>query len=161
MRPKRWMNSTGGALLLAAAGIVAAPSAQADEQAPTVSADLRGPFFAMETNDSGQQGGVVYFEPVGDEVSIYDQQSDGKYVQLDVWNATHDPNTKEYRLSTKGDDEAHADASMGQPWNMAEGHCFRFRIRLVSPNGEIVAGSADWANWRNNDDSRQECPGVG
>jgi hypothetical protein len=157
LRPKRWINFAEGVLLLAAVSIVAAPSAQADERAPTVSAY---PFFAMETNDGGQQGGVVYFEPVSDEVSIHDRQSDGKYVELDVWNVTHDPNTKEYRLSTKGDNSANVDASMGQPWNMAEGDCFRFRIRLVSSNGDIVPGSADFAQWRNNNNTEQQCPGV-
>lgn len=50
----------------------------------------------------------------------------------------------------------YADASMGQPWNMAEGDCFHFRVRLVD-NGKVVPGSTDHAYWRNNNGNQTGC----
>lgn len=45
----------------------------------------------------------------------------------------------------------------GQPYNLAEGHCFRFRIRLVR-EGNVVDGSADTAKWRNDNNTKRNCP---
>jgi hypothetical protein len=178
MRPKKWIVVSGGALLLAAASVVTAPSAPADEQVPaalsgtaSASADesprQRPVYFQMHTDD-GNPGGYVTFHPGGPEVkedlvTVSDIQNDGKDVELDITNVTRDPDTKEYGLLTTGEDapSPQGHAGMGQPYNMAEGHCFEFRIRLVDEDsGDVVRGSTDYAQWRNNNEETDECGGV-
>lgn len=166
MKSSKWVNAVGAVLLLAAAGVVSASSAHAEERGAAGENPL-GPtaadWFQMHTDDDNP-GGVVQFVPEGDLAVLLDLQDDGKDVQLDVWNATRDPNSYEYRLRTRGgitsSDEGRA--SMGQPWNLAEGDCFRFRIRLVEPGTaeDVVPGSTDYAQWRNVNGAVEECSGV-
>jgi hypothetical protein len=106
-------------------------------------------------------GGYVTFQPGDDKVELCDSQADGASVELDVWNVTKDPDVYEYGMS-----ESHADlscnivnAAMGQPYNLAEDHCFRFRIRLRK-NGNIISGTTNSAQWRNYNNTRDTCPGV-
>jgi hypothetical protein len=127
---------------------------------PPIEPAADGPRFEMLTDD-GDPGGKVEFWPVGDVVSVLDEQSDGKGVEIDVWNVTRDPDTKEYGFTnTAGEGIGEMVwASLDPRYNLAEGDCFRFRIRLVD-NGEVVSGSTDNAQWRNYNDTKQECPDV-
>ncbi|GAA1157133.1 hypothetical protein [Streptomyces javensis] len=118
-----------------------------------------GPHFTMNTNDDNP-GGKVSFWPKGDIVWLNDTQADGKGVELDIWDVTDDPDTYGYGLTNvlgNGTRTGLADYI----WNMPEGHCFRFRIRLLNGDGpEVVPGSTDNAQWMNKDGSAEECPGV-
>lgn len=127
---------------------------------PPIEPAADGPRFEMLTDD-GDPGGKVEFWPDGDVLSVLDQQADGKGVEIDVWNVTRDPDTKEYGFTnTAGEGIGEMVwASLDPRYNLAEGACFRLRIRLVD-NGEVVPGSTDDAQWRNNNDTKQECPDV-
>jgi hypothetical protein len=128
--------------------------------APVVEAVTDEPRFEMLTDD-GDPGGKVVFQPVGDVVSVVDEQADGKGVEIDVWNVTRNPDTHEYGfVNTAGNGIGDTVwGSLAPRYNLAEGACFRFRIRLVD-NGEVVPGSTDNAQWRNYNDTQQECPDI-
>lgn len=118
------------------------------------------PHHWMYTNDSGPNGAKVDFWPRGDQVRLCDHQSDGARADLVIWNVTKDPDQKEYPLQASGHGVCSTRAAvLGQPFNLAEGHCFRFRIRLLN-NGNEVAGSRDVAQWRNYNNSKENCDGV-
>lgn len=121
---------------------------------------LPGPRYEMRTDD-GDPGGKVEFWTVSDIVRVTDTQADGKGVEVVVWNVTKDPNKREYRLLNDGGEgyPEWAFGSVGQPWNLAEGSCFRFMIRLVD-DGKPIPDSTDFAQWRNYNDAEQECDGV-
>jgi hypothetical protein len=155
---KKFVTVTGGVLLVTTAGIGIAPVAQADGSPPVGTLG----YFQMETDDD-RPGGRVLFDPDGDVVQVWDQQDDGKDVEVDVWNATHDPNTYEYGIVNRSGTDIVIEATedMGQPWNMAEGHCYRFRIRLVDHNtNNVVPDTTDFAQWRNKDGATEQCSGV-
>ena len=147
--------------------LVAAP-AQAHEQADraaapvsasALAADHPGPHHWMYTDDDNP-GGRVDFWPQGDIVRISDTQDDGAAVEVTVRNETKDPDKGEYKRMFEGAGWGKEyRASMEQPYNLAEGHCFWFRIRLIK-NGEVVSGSKDTAQWRNYNNTDKECPGV-
>ncbi|MFF6980309.1 hypothetical protein ACFZAV_21965 [Streptomyces sp. NPDC008343] len=127
-------------------------------------ADLNTVVYFMETND-GDPGGMVTFFTDWDKVQLDDQQADGKSVQLTVWNETKDPDQYEYTIKASGDGErVEVHDGMGQPWNLAEGDCFKFRIQLVDgPNETVVAGSTDYAQWENTNGISglvEDCDGV-
>lgn len=121
---------------------------------------IPGPRYEMRTDD-GSPGGKVEFWPVGDVVRVTDTQADGKGVEVEVTNVTKDPNKFEYPLLNTGGEgyEEYAFGNVGQPWNLAEGDCFLFMIRLVD-NGKPILDSTDYAHWRNYNDTKQECPNV-
>ncbi|SFP85231.1 hypothetical protein [Actinomadura madurae] len=159
-------------VLVAASGVVAVMSwtitgAAADAQEPLSSGKasltdsiLPGPRYEMRTDD-GDPGGKVEFWTVGDHVRVTDTQADGKSVEVVVWNVTKDPNKKEYVLLNDGgkDYEEWGHGNVAQPWNLAEGSCFLFRIRLLD-NGKPLHDSTDYAHWRNYNDTTQNCDGV-
>ncbi|MFC4005233.1 hypothetical protein ACFS2C_26490 [Prauserella oleivorans] len=153
---------SGAQAAITAEGLGLNQDASIDDSVGPSPADDFGPNRTMYTDD-GNPGGWVYFQTVGDLVQLGDRQEDGAGVELDIWNVTNDPDTYEYGMyAGNGDDTyIYADASMGQPWNMAEGACFRFRIRLVD-NGRVIPGSTDTAQWRNvnTDGTDIDCPGV-
>ncbi|MFF5264268.1 hypothetical protein ACFY4C_35535 [Actinomadura viridis] len=129
------------------------------ESGPAPTADHPGPHHWMYTDDDNS-GGRVDFWPQGDIVTISDMQDDGAAVEVTVRNETKDPDKREYRETFQGYGWSKTfRASMGQPWNLAEGHCFRFRIRLIK-NGQVVDKSKDIAQWRNYNNTTKECPGV-
>ncbi|MGV2919614.1 hypothetical protein [Streptomyces alfalfae] len=127
-----------------------------------VSLRPEGPNFHMYTDD-GAHGGYVEFYPRGDYVGLTDRTGDGRSVEIDVWNETKDPDKYEFGfVERRGDNHTtYSDASMGQPYNMAERHCFKFRIRLVD-NGSVVPGTTDYAQWRNYNENggNQNCDDV-
>jgi hypothetical protein len=106
-----------------------------------------------------QSGFSFSFAPVGDRVEVCDIAADGARAVLTVTNVTKDPNVKEYDIEAVGEGNCRrVDASMGQPWNLAETHCFRFRARTEN-NGE--EGPSVIVQLRNyNDLGPLECPGV-
>lgn len=116
--------------------------------------------YLMFTKD-GRPGGSVKFTAAGDKVHLCDLQADGKRVKLRVMNVTKDPNQIEYTIDASGLQAcADVDASMGQPFNLAEKHCFNFDIWL-SDNGRRLQDSTNIAQWRNyNNDGAVPCPGV-
>lgn len=114
----------------------------------------------MYTNDAGDKGGRVDFWPIMDEVKFCDTQADGARVELKVWNVSKDPDQKEYTRSIGGKGECFVRfGEEGQPYNLEENACIRFRIRLVK-NGREVDGSQDSAQWRNYNDANAKCEGV-
>lgn len=122
-----------------------------------------GQYF-MSTNDSGMAGGGAVFTADGDHVRLCDTQADGAYMRLQVFNVTKDPNQHECTIKSAPQDSTNecfaVNASMGQPWNRAEKHCFHLRIWLVR-NGKYVDGSENNAWWRNcNNDGAKNCSGV-
>ncbi|WAP55044.1 hypothetical protein [Streptomyces sp. S465] len=106
------------------------PVAPEGEMPPEDQASIKaGPHYHMYTDDS-DNGGWVEFFTVGDEVRMGDRTSDGRGVEIDVWNESSAPDSYEfgwYEGRGKGKWQ-YSKASMGQPWNMAEGDCFKFRI---------------------------------
>ncbi|MFD0904607.1 hypothetical protein [Actinomadura sediminis] len=147
------------ALALVMPWAAAAVPAHAAESAPEVKRDHPGPHHWMYTNDD-RSGGKVDFWPQGDIVRISDLQDEGAAVEVTIRNVTKDPDAKEYKRTFEGAGWGKEfRASMGQPYNMAEKHCFWFRIRLVK-NGSVIAGSKDTAQWRNYNNTKKECPGV-
>ncbi|OLT31855.1 hypothetical protein BJF79_08660 [Actinomadura sp. CNU-125] len=113
----------------------------------------------MYTEDDNP-GGKVDFWPQGDIVRVSDRQDDGAAVEVTVRNETKDPDKHEYKERFQGAGFGKEfRASMGQPWNLAEGHCFWFRIRLIK-NGEVISDTKDTAQWRNYNNRKKECPGV-
>lgn len=148
---------------LAAAPAQAAPAPPGESPAPrsvpVTAADHPGPHHSMRTDDDNP-GGEVDFWPDGDIVRISDLQDDGATVQVTVRNETKDPDVGEYTRTFQGAGfGVEYRASMGQPYNLAEKHCFWFRIRLIK-NGQVVSGSTDTAQWRNYNNTDKECPGV-
>ncbi|MEW2354281.1 hypothetical protein [Spirillospora sp. NPDC029432] len=115
----------------------------------------------MSTNDSGMAGGGVVFTADGDHVRLCDTQADDAYVRLQVFNVTKDPNQLEYTMNATAGEGICFDvqADMGQPWNLAEKHCFHFRIWLVK-DGEYVDGSENNEWWRNYNNDEANCRGV-
>ncbi|MGI5350400.1 hypothetical protein ACQEU8_19805 [Streptomyces sp. CA-250714] len=146
---KRWIRTAAtGVACLGAVAVTASP-AQAAE-----------PHHWMYTNDSGANGARVDFWPRGDEVKLCDKQSDGARADLKIWNVTKDPDQVEYDLQASGDEVcATRGEVLEQPFNLAEGDCFRFRIRLLN-NGNEVDGSRDIAQWRNHNNSTENCDRV-
>ncbi|QTI90518.1 hypothetical protein [Streptomyces sp. AgN23] len=132
------------------------PVAPEGEMPPEDQASIKaGPHYRMYTDDS-DNGGWVEFFTVGDEVRMGDRASDGRGVEIDVWNESSDPDSYEfgwYKGRGKGKWQ-YSKASMGQPWNMAEGDCSKFRIRLVD-NGNVVPSSTDYAQWWNRNGAGQ------
>ncbi|MFV2176721.1 hypothetical protein ACFHW2_18255 [Actinomadura sp. LOL_016] len=164
------MKTTTSMAVVAIAAVLpwtlAVAPAQADVRpAPTaartsaMAADHPGPHHWMHTDDDNP-GGRVDFWPQGDIIRISDTQDDGAKVEVTIRNETKDPDKREYKRSFEGAGWGiEYRASMGQPYNFAEGHCFRVRIRLIK-NGEVVSGSKDNAQWRNYNNTTKECPGV-
>ncbi|MBA2948633.1 hypothetical protein [Streptomyces himalayensis] len=118
----------------------------------------------MWTND-GDPGGYVYFDPYGDIVIAHDSQNDGKDVHVTVWDETKDPDDFRYDLYTDGDydgSNSSAEGSWGVPYDLAEGNCIKFRVRLVDENDHsvVVSGSTDYAQWRNNNTDPADCSSV-
>lgn len=130
-----------------------------------VHAAIAADWHYIYTADEGDTGGQASIQFDGDKVKIWDRQDDGKDVQLDVWNVSNDPDTHEYRLRTETGygGTGSVDAGDGQPWNLAEGDCFRFRIRLVEPEtkDDVVPGSTYSEQVRNhNSGGARQCSGV-
>ncbi len=148
--------------LLAASLLPLGATAHADEgggtEAPVAAA---ASYFRMSTDD-GDPGGFVRFHPTGDRVELWDDQPDGKGVFLVVTNVTRDPNFYEYHLHHSSGYHTSplvTSAEYGQPSNLAEGACIRFETWLID-NGELMDDTYDRAQWRNNNGSLDECPGV-
>lgn len=129
--------------------------------APAAPAQATGHSYSMTTSIAG---GKVWFYPHGDHVYLCDQKpGDNRMAELHIWNVTRDPNWYEYRLRDLYDRDlwcAEGHARWGQPWNMAEKHCFRFRIRLRDlGTNKVVPGSTHIVQWRNYP-YKKSCPGV-
>lgn len=124
---------------------------------------MAGNYMWMWT-DEPDPGGLVYFEPGdagGDAVSLHDKESDGHGVRITVWDETRDPDLHKFTFYNRlGKDKSVAsNASMGAPYDLAEGHCFKFRIQLI--NGSNVAeNSTDYAQWRNSNQQVSNCDDV-
>lgn len=106
--------------------------------------------------------GFVVFDPDGDDILVCDAFADGRGVRVSVWNQTNDPDTHEYYLTdADGADNgcAYKSQADGQPWNLAETHCFSFGAYLVN-NGSQVGGRTTEQLRNYNNDGPVPCPGV-
>lgn len=134
---------------------VAPRGTPSDDDAATASQAMRGNWFQMLTDDS-RKGGGVNFEPQDDYVSLFDRESDGRGVRITVWDETADPDVHKFTFyNRRGKGKyVYSDSSMGSPYNLAEGHCFKFRIQLVDGNN-VIESSTDYAQWRNRNASSE------
>ncbi|WUI03993.1 hypothetical protein OHR68_20085 [Spirillospora sp. NBC_00431] len=126
---------------MTAAGICMATTAITAAFAPAASA---APTYKMHTDD-GNPGGRVTFQPNGDVVELCDIEADGWAVFLDVNNYTKDKNEYDYRIGGNGRCQTFR-ASLGQPYNLAEGDTFRFKICLQKGSKRDFCDMAYWAN---------------
>jgi hypothetical protein len=125
---------------MAVASLCAVAMAGTIALAPGAMADT----YTMHTDDT-DPGGRVKFNPNGDVVEICDIEADGHAVFLDVNNYTK--GTNEYTYQIGGDGRCQTlRASLGQPWDMAEGDVFRFQICLVRDSVRNYCDTANWAN---------------
>ncbi|MER7694989.1 hypothetical protein [Streptomyces sp. NPDC097610] len=99
-------------------------------------------------------GGVVEFFTGGDRVRLMDVQADGKDVEVDVWDVTPEPDVYKFGYYNRYGDHVQpvgSDASEGGPYDLAERHCIKFRVRLVNGgSSKVVPGSTNWGRFRNN-----------
>lgn len=103
----------------------------------------------------GSDGGKVDFWPGGDLVRLCDTDGDGYRAVLNVRNWTKD--RFEYEIEAIGDGNCTiVKASMGQPWNMAEGDCFQFHIFLYDAGFGHMKGD-DSGHWRNDNNDKRWC----
>lgn len=102
----------------------------------------------------------LQFRPVGDKVTLCDGLADGRGVRARVANVTKDPDVHEYTITnTKGSGKCTTkEAADGQPYNLAEGHCFHFELLFVD-NGEEV-GDKMTGQIRNKNENSSLCLGV-
>lgn len=124
---------------------------------PSSAADI-----AVVCVPAGCNIGYVSFSPNGDHVTVCDINSNDRSVRVSVWNQTKDPDVHEYYLTDDNGSNngcVSKNADDGQPWNLAETHCFSFAA-YETKDGEIV-GSKNIVQLRNyNVDGPVECPGV-
>ncbi|MFG3691730.1 hypothetical protein [Micromonospora sp. NPDC047740] len=144
----RTAKSLAAAFVALTAAVVAVPGqAQA--------APLADPHYWMYTDDDNP-GGRVDFWPNGDIVQLCDLQADGARAELNIYDATAGGVFK-YHLEASGNGSCSTGrASLGAPFDLAEGHCFRFNISLTD-NGQVVNPSFDQAHWRNYNDATANC----
>ncbi|MEW2354282.1 hypothetical protein [Spirillospora sp. NPDC029432] len=145
----------------ARSGTVASIALLAGVAVPLMAAPAQAAEYRMDTPIFG---GFVEFVAKGDKVRVCDTIMDDAYVRLQVFNVTKDPNQHEYTIKSAPQDSTNecfaVNASMGQPWNLAEKHCFHLRIWLVK-DGKYVDGSENNEWWRNyNNDGAKNCSGV-
>lgn len=133
--------------------------------APRASSLMAGLYAWMYT-DEPDPGGLVYFEPAssgGDAVLLDDVESDGNGVRITVWDETKDPDLHKFTFYNRlgKDKQVSSNASMGAPYDLAEGNCFKFRIQLVD-GSNVIENSTDYAQWRNdnNADHVRNCDDV-
>lgn len=144
------------ALVPALSSMVALAPAHAESRAPAQrhSSAVAGP---------GKIWNVATFEfkPRGDRVELCDTKADGRGARLRIYNVTKDPDVREYTLTnTRGNNHCITrSAADGQPWNMAEKHCFRFTIWSVD-DGERVSEKYWWQYRNYNNDGPRLCTGV-
>jgi hypothetical protein len=100
----------------------------------------------MYTDDS-DPGGRVQFEAYGDVMRLCDIEADGYAVYLEVWDYTSQ--TYKYDYTIGGDGRCiELRASLGAPYNLAEGHVFRVSVALAKDG--YYAYYKDEAYWENN-----------
>ncbi|BAU87876.1 hypothetical protein SLA_7010 [Streptomyces laurentii] len=108
--------------------------------------------YSLSTSDDNPGGAVGFFAD-GDVVELGDIQADGKDIEIDVWDVTPEPDVYKFGFyNRKGyrNGSVYTDASMGAPFNLAEGHCIKLRIRLVNAGSTtVVNGSTNWGRFRN------------
>ncbi|MEV0501213.1 hypothetical protein AB0I84_26960, partial [Streptomyces spectabilis] len=127
------------------------------------SARAAGNYMWMWTDDSAR-GGLVYFEPAdsgGDAVTLIDKESDGRGVRISVWDETRDPDVHKFTFYNRygKDQRVVSNAGLGGSYDLAEGHCFKFRIQLVDGNN-VIESSTDYAQWRNDNQQVSNCDDV-
>lgn len=102
----------------------------------------------MFTTDAGDKCGWVGFKKVGDVVGLQDHDADGYSVVLDVWDVT--TGDFRYHLSnSKGNGgEVIRDANDGFPYDLPEGHKFRFEISCYDGDTGDYKGfnASTWTN---------------
>ncbi|MFE7077389.1 hypothetical protein ACFU96_45650 [Streptomyces sp. NPDC057620] len=135
-----------------------APGQMTDVEPPEPGASsLMAGLYAWMWTDEPDPGGLVYFEPAsggGDAVSLHDKETDGNGVRITVWDETKDPDLHKFTFYNRlgKDKSVGSDASMGAPYDLAEGNCFKFRIQLVD-GSNVIENSTDYAQWRNDNDA--------
>ncbi|MEU4211062.1 hypothetical protein AB0F13_13880 [Streptomyces sp. NPDC026206] len=115
-------------------------------------ASAASPHYTLHTSDANPGGAVEFFTD-GDMVRLTDVQADGKDVQVDVWDVTPEPDVYKFGFYNRNGDRGQpvvSDAGMGAPYDLAEGHCIKFRVRLVNDGSStVVSGSTNWGRFRN------------
>ncbi|WFB11318.1 hypothetical protein LRS74_32990 [Streptomyces sp. LX-29] len=131
-------------------GIMAGAVALTILGAGPASAD--GPHYTLFTSDDNPGGAVEFFTD-GDMVRLTDTQADGKDVEVDVWDVTPEPDVYKFGFYNRHghrEQPVVSEASDGAPYDLAEGHCIKFRIRLVNDGSStVVPGSTNWGRFRN------------
>ena len=143
---RRFVTAAFVAVLTAALSVTGVSQAQA----------YAGPHHWMYTNDDNP-GGRVDFWPDGDIVKVCDLQADGHRVTVQVSRWYPGDYHSDYRVEAVGNgDCTTVRASMGQPWNLLEGACMHFDIRLFD-NGYLNFDSPDEAAWWNDNNDKGNC----
>lgn len=156
-------------LLASAFSLSMMSPAQAETSAPAETA-ARSALVSVTPNAAGIRVcvpagcGVGYadFYPDGDRMTVCDVYANDLGVRVSVWNQTKDPDVHEYYLSDgngSGNSCNSKDASDGQPWNMAEKHCFSLGVYQTLDGSQI--GPRTVVQVRNyNVDGPVDCSGV-
>ncbi|SBW17399.1 hypothetical protein FDG2_0202 [Candidatus Protofrankia californiensis] len=96
--------------------------------------------------DGGDPGGRVTFQPDGDVVNLCDIEADGWAVYLKVTDLTAGKEKYHYTIGGVGRCQTFR-ASLGGPYDLAEGHVIRFTICLDKDGRDpAYCDTSDWAN---------------